>query len=279
MPRFLAALRTVPLALLAGLLALPVLALLAAWLPWGQVESSTAGILGEMATTVLPRYTWTTLWLGLWVAVGAAVVGSTTAAAVTLFEFPGRRALQWLLLLPLAVPAYVGAYALADFLDYSGPVQTALRETMGYGSARDYWFPQIRSLEAAVVVLAAALYPYVYLLARAAWLEQSASAYEAARALGTGGWGLLRRVVLPLARPAIVAGAAIVSALQEIVARNVDPAHAAVVSVTEFHAGSAYNVIPADALLRGTWRFLDPQDGARIEARIRDVCAGVALSR
>ena len=154
MPRFLAALRTVPLALLAGLLALPVLALLAAWLPWGQVESSTAGILGEMATTVLPRYTLTTLWLGLWVAVGAAVVGSTTAAAVTLFEFPGRRQLEWLLLLPLAMPAYVIAYAYTDFLQYSGPLQVGLRSTFGLEGRL---LPEVRSLWGAIWVFTFAL--------------------------------------------------------------------------------------------------------------------------
>ena len=125
-------------------------------------------------------------------------------------------ALEWLLLLPLAVPAYIGAYALADFLDYSGPVQTILRETMGWASARDYWFPEIRSRWAAVLVLSASLYPYVYLLTRAALHEQSGSAYEVARALGTGPWGLFRRVGLPLARPAIVAGRAI--AMMETVA-------------------------------------------------------------
>ncbi|MDM7256196.1 MAG: iron ABC transporter permease, partial [Paracoccus sp. (in: a-proteobacteria)] len=106
--------------------------------------------------------------------------------------------------------------ALADFLDFSGPVQTTLRAWFGWESARDYWFPRIRSIEAAIVVLGAALYPYVYLLTRAALAEQSGSAYEVARALGTGPWGMFRRVGLPLARPAIVAGSAI--AMMEAVA-------------------------------------------------------------
>ncbi|NAZ18121.1 iron ABC transporter permease, partial [Glutamicibacter soli] len=108
----------------------------------------------------------------------AAVMGTGAAWLVSIYDFPGRRGLEWLLLLPLAVPAYIGAYALADFLDYSGPVQIALREAFGWTSARDYWFPAIRSRWAAVLVLSAALYPYVYLLTRAALHEQSSSAYE-----------------------------------------------------------------------------------------------------
>lgn len=176
----------------------------------------TENIWPHLMATTLPRYFSNTVMLALGTGVLSAAVGAGAAWLVAMFQFPGRGALQWLLLLPLAVPAYVGAYALADFLDYSGPVQTTLREVMGWESARDYWFPRIRSIEAAIVVLAASLYPYVYLLARAAWLEQSASAYEVARALGTGGFALFRRVGLPLARPAIVAGAAI--AMMEAVA-------------------------------------------------------------
>ena len=102
---------------------------------------------------------------------------------VSMYRFPGSRVLQWLLLLPLAIPAYVGAYALVDFLEYAGPVQTGLREVFGWTSARDYWFPEIRSRWAAIVVLSGALFPYVFLLARAAFREQSGCAYEVARAL------------------------------------------------------------------------------------------------
>ncbi len=129
--------------LLAGLLALPILALLASWLPWGLVEADSGAILREMAATVLPGYLWTTLWLGLWVAVGAAVVGTATAAAVTLFEFPGRRMFEWLLLLPLAMPAYVTAYAYTDFLQFSGPLQVGLREAFGLEGRL---LPEVRSL-------------------------------------------------------------------------------------------------------------------------------------
>lgn len=170
----------------------------------------TENIWPHLVSTTLPRYFGNTAKLALGAGLLSAVMGTATAWLVSIYDFPGRRWLEWLLLLPLAVPAYIGAYALADFLDYSGPVQIALRETFGWSSARDYWFPKIRSLPAAVLVLSAASYPYIYLLTRAAFHEQSGSAYEVARALGTGRFALFRRVGLPLARPAIVAGVAIV---------------------------------------------------------------------
>ncbi len=127
-----------------------------------------------------------------------------------MYRFPGSRHLQWLLLFPLAIPAYVGAYALVDFLDYAGPLQSSLRVAFGWTNSRDYWFPEIRSRGAAVVVLTAALYPYVFLLVRSALREQSQSVYEVARALGAGPARRFWQVGLPLARPAIAAGSAIV---------------------------------------------------------------------
>ncbi|WP_239441274.1 iron ABC transporter permease [Paracoccus sp. S4493] len=176
----------------------------------------TDNIWPHLLSSVMPRYFGNTVALTVGTGLLAAAMGTGAAWLVSMYDFPGRGVLQWLLLLPLAVPAYIGAYALADFLDYSGPVQIALRGWFGWETARDYWFPRIRSLEAAIVVLASALYPYVYLLTRAALHEQSGSAYEVARALGTGPWGLFARVGLPLARPAIVAGSAI--AMMEAVA-------------------------------------------------------------
>ena len=170
----------------------------------------TENIWPHLMATTLPRYFGNTVKLAVGTGILAAIMGAGTAWLVSMYEFPGRRWLEWLLVLPLAVPAYVGAYALADFLDYSGPVQIALRETFGWTSARDYWFPRIRSLPSAVVVIAASAFPYVYLLSRAAFREQSGGIYEVARALGIGGWRLFGRVGLPLARPAIVAGATIV---------------------------------------------------------------------
>lgn len=170
----------------------------------------------HLIATTLPRYLANTVILALGVGVLSAAVGGGAAWLISMYRFPGSWALEWLLLLPLAIPAYVGAYALVDFLDYSGPLQGALREAFGWTTARDYWFPEVRSRAAAIVVLAASLYPYAYLLARAAFREQSGGSYEVARALGAGPWGLLWRVGLPLARPAIVAGAAI--AMMETVA-------------------------------------------------------------
>ncbi|WP_405405964.1 ABC transporter permease [Paracoccus sp. Ld10] len=196
--------------LVAGLVLMPVLSVV--WLALNPTDN----IWPHLMSSVMPRYFGNTVALAVGTGLLAAAMGTGSAWLVSMYEFPGRSALQWLLLLPLAVPAYIGAYALADFLDYSGPVQIALRGWFGWETARDYWFPRIRSLEAAIVVLASALYPYVYLLTRAALHEQSGSAYEVARALGTGPWGLFRRVGLPLARPAIVAGSAI--AMMEAVA-------------------------------------------------------------
>jgi iron(III) transport system permease protein len=201
------ALRSLPLLLLALVLSLPVLALLGAWLPWGQGGAQALAILREMASTVLPGYFWTTLWLGLWVALGAAGVGMATAAAVTLFDFPGRRQMEWLLLLPLAMPAYVTAYAYTDFLQFSGPLQTWLRAGFGLEGRV---LPEVRSLGGAVWVFIFALYPYVYLLARTALGERAAHLMEAARLMGAPLSRRVRTVALPLARPAVAAGVALV---------------------------------------------------------------------
>ncbi|MFN4153167.1 MAG: ABC transporter permease [Paracoccaceae bacterium] len=176
----------------------------------------TENIWPHLMATVLPRYLGNTLVLMGGVAVLTAMVGTGAAWLTTMYRFPGRGWLDYVLLFPLAIPAYVGAYALVDFLQYAGPVQTGLRAAMGYEGARDYWFPQVRSRGMAVIVLSAALYPYVYLLARAAFREQSGGSYEVARALGCGPWRLFGRVGLPLARPAIATGVAL--ALMETVA-------------------------------------------------------------
>ncbi|MBX9835130.1 MAG: iron ABC transporter permease [Burkholderiaceae bacterium] len=216
MSRFFAALRSFSLLSLAAVLSLPVLALLASWLPWGPADIanlSSGAILREMAVTVLPGYLWTTLWLGLSVAVGTAVVGTATAAAVTLFEFPGRRQLEWLLLLPLAMPAYVTAYAYTDFLQYSGPLQVALRDSFGLEGRL---LPEVRSLWGAMGVFTFSLYPYVYLLARAALGERAAHLMEAARLLGAPLRRRITTIALPLARPAVAAGVAL--ALMETLA-------------------------------------------------------------
>ncbi len=204
------ALRLLPplaLAALAALLTLPVLAVLGSWLPWGPGGDAAGAILREMAATVLPEYAATTVWLGLAVAVGAALVGTATAAAVTLFDFRGRRSMEWLLLLPLAMPAYVTAYAYTDFLQFSGPLQVWMRETFGL---QGRLLPEVRSLGGAVWVFIFSLYPYVYLLARTALGERAAHLMEAARLLGAPLARRIRMVALPLARPAVAAGVALV---------------------------------------------------------------------
>src|SRR5688572_27828248 len=142
-------------------------------------------------------------------------MGVLSAWLITVYRFPGRDTLQWALMLPLAMPAYVMAYAYTDWLEFTGPVQTMLRELTGW-EARDYWFPEIRSLWGAAAMLSFALYPYVYLIARTAFNELPRSAIEAGRLAGYGPWGAFFRVAVPLARPAIAAGASL--ALMETLA-------------------------------------------------------------
>lgn len=200
------------LLLTAGLM-LPVLALLGVWLPWRARDGQAVQILAEMARTVLPDYALTSLWLCLLVAAGVVVVGLSSAVAVTVFDFAGRRVFEWALLLPLAMPAYVVAYAYTDFLQYSGPLQTWLRSATGL---QGRLFPEIRNVAGAAWVLTFALYPYVYLLARTALGERAAHLMEAARLLGAPLSRRIREVALPLARPAVAAGAAL--ALMETLA-------------------------------------------------------------
>ena len=176
---------------------------------WIAVHPSD-NIWPHLARTVLPRYLGTTLRMMLGVGLLAAIMGAGTAWLVTMYRFAGSRVMGWALLFPLAIPAYIGAYALVDFMDYAGPVQTALRASFGWADARAYWFPQFRSEPAAMLVLALALYPYVYLLARAGLREQSGSFYEVARSLGLGPWRMFWRLGLPLLRPAIATGVALV---------------------------------------------------------------------
>ena len=198
------------LLLLAALLVLPVVAVLASWLQW---DSLSAQILAEMARTVLPDYAWTSFTLCLAVGAGVALVGTATAAAVTLFDFPGRRTFEWALLLPLAMPAYVVAYAYTDFLQFSGPFQTGLRNAF---DLEGRVFPEVRSIGGAAWVFVVSLYPYVYLLARAAFSERAAHLMEAARLLGAPLSRRIYRVAIPLARPAVAAGVAL--ALMETLA-------------------------------------------------------------
>jgi iron(III) transport system permease protein len=173
-----------------------------------SLAQTSEGAWRHMLDTVLPTYVANTLILGALVAAGAGAIGIGAAWLVTMCRFPLRRAFEWALALPLAFPAYVIAYAYTSLLDHPGPVQTALRAAFGWGP-RDYWFPEIRSVWGAGAMFVLVLYPYVYLLARTAFLQQSASAFDVARTLGHGAWSAFARVALPMARPAIATGVAL----------------------------------------------------------------------
>ncbi len=164
----------------------------------------------HLLDTVLYNYVSNTLLLMLGVGIGTTLLGVSSAWLITHFEFPARTYLKWLLLLPFAVPAYVIAYVYTDLLEYAGPVQSALRSLFGWKLASEYYFPAIRTLPGAIIMMVLVLYPYVYLLARSAFVEQSASVLEAARALGASRSARFYKVALPMARPAIMVGIALV---------------------------------------------------------------------
>jgi iron(III) transport system permease protein len=193
----------IALALLcAALVALPVLGV------FGSFMSAQGSLdtLAHLSATVIPSAAFETGLLVLMVMAGVVVLGTTSAWLVAAHEFRGRRVFEWALLLPLAMPGYIVAYAYTDFLQFSGPVQSLLRSSFGW-SRGDYWFPEIRSLPGAAFVFTVVLYPYVYLLARTAFLARTASMIDAARSLGLTPLQTWLRVNLPLARPAVAAGA------------------------------------------------------------------------
>ena len=195
--------------LVAALVALPILAVGA------NLFADTGGLWERIAERALSVYVVNTAALLAGVAVLTLVIGAGAAWLVTMCEFRGRAVLEWALLLPFAVPAYVLAYVYTDLLEFAGPVQTFLRDLFGW-TRHDYRFPQIRSTPGAIAMLSLALYPYVYLLGRAAFLSQSVAAIEASRALGHGPWASFLRVALPMARPGLAAGLAL--ALMETLA-------------------------------------------------------------
>ena len=197
-------------AVVAGLIGLPVASVLA-----HVFDGGTSGVWRHLAATVLPEYVGNTLWLCLGVGAGTVAVGVSTAWLTAMHRFPGSRIFEWALVLPLAVPAYVLAYVYTDFLQFAGPVQSALREAFGWTRA-DYFFPEVRSLGGAIVLFVFVLYPYVYLTARVAFIERAGGMLEAARTLGLGPWRSFLRVSVPLARPAVAAGT--VLALMETLA-------------------------------------------------------------
>lgn len=187
----------------AALIALPVVVVVASlWQPYSPVWQ-------HLLDTVLADYVVNSLLLMAGVGLGTLVLGVSSAWLTAMCEFPGRRFFTWALLLPMAMPAYIIAYTYTGLLDFAGPLQTALRDTFGWRYG-EYWFPEIRSLGGAICMLSLVLYPYVYLLVRVAFTEQSTALLEASRSLGRGPWRTFFGVALPVARPAIAAGVSLV---------------------------------------------------------------------
>jgi len=184
---------------MALLTALPILAV------FGYVFVPAPEVWQHLRDTVLTDYLLNTLWLVLGVGFGVLLLGLPAAWLNSMCSFPGQRLFEWALLLPLAMPAYIIAYTYTGMLDFSGPLQSLLREVTGWKYG-DYYFPNVRSLGGAVTMLSLVLFPYVYLLARAAFLEQSICVLEVSRTLGANQWQSFFRVALPLARPAIITG-------------------------------------------------------------------------
>lgn len=175
---------------------------------FGFIFVPTGEIWSHLAATVLPVYLMNTLGLAAGVSVLVLLIGVGSAWLVTMCDFPCRKLFTWALFLPLAMPAYIIAYTYTGMFDFSGPFQTFLRELFDW-TRQDYWFPPIRSLGGAIVMLGLVLYPYVYLVSRMAFLEQSICALEVGRTLGRGPWRVFFSIAIPLARPAIVTGLAL----------------------------------------------------------------------
>ena len=198
-PRFLGIL------IVAGLIALPIFELIVLALKTGGTENWP-----HLVSTVLPRSTWITLQLLVGVGVLSAIIGVGTAWLTTMCQFPGRSIFRWALLIPLAVPTYISAFAAVEVFDFTGPVQSAIRTLFGFKSSRDYWFPEVRSLGGAIFILTFVLYPYVYLTTRVMFLTQSANMLDVSRTLGARPWKLFWRIALPLCRPAVAVGVTLV---------------------------------------------------------------------
>ena len=248
---------------------LPVLAIFAAFLVSLPVLAVVLGIFqpdreavwAHLAETVLADYVANSVALALGAGLGAALLGVGAAWIVAMHRFPGRIILEWALLLPLAMPTYVIAYVYTDLLQFSGPVQTGLRETFGWQRG-DYWFPDIRSLGGAITVFSLVFYPYVYVLARAAFLERSGSLMEAAKSLGLSPRRAFFRVALPLARPAVVGGVALV----------------VMESLAEFGAVSYFGVPTfTTGIYRAWYAFGSPVAAAQLAATLLGVVALVLL--
>jgi iron(III) transport system permease protein len=199
-------------AAIAALVLLPIAALAAAG------ARGSAGLWQHAIVYVLPAAALDTLLVLAGVGALCAAIGTGTAWLVTAYDFPGRRTLAWALLLPLAVPTYIVAYAYLDVLHPVGPVQEGLRALLGFDSPRDFRLPDVRSMTGCILLLGFVLYPYVYLTTRAMFQMQSANVIDAARTLGVGRRSVFPRVALPLARPAVAVGLslALMEALNDV---------------------------------------------------------------
>ncbi len=238
----------------AALVALPLLGVASSLLSW-QGE-----LWRHLAQTQLADIAGNTVVLLLGVGLGTTVIGTGTAWLVTMCRFPGSRALQWALLLPLVLPTYIIGYAYADLLAFAGPLQAALRGATGWVRG-DYWFPDLGSAAGVALLFTLVLYPYVYLAARAAFLAQSQPLLEASRILGHGPWQTFCRVGLPLARPAIAAGAAL--ALLEALA--------------DFGTVQYYGVHTFTTAIYRTWYGLGNREGAAQISLILIVIAALLI--
>ncbi|WP_153912719.1 ABC transporter permease [Shewanella sp. TC10] len=190
---------------IAVILILPLFALLV------QATLPDEAVFSHLFDTVLPTYISNSLLLMFKVCIGSLLIAVPAAWLVARCDFPGRRYFQWALLLPLAMPAYIVAYVYTDMLDYAGPVQRFLRQAFSWTSPQDYYFPDIRTLTGASIMLSLVLFPYIYLLARTAFMEQSSSLLHASRIMGCSPWKSFWRLGLPMARPALAVGMALVA--------------------------------------------------------------------
>ena len=188
----------------ATFVAMPIVAI--GWIAFSGDDDSWRHVM----TTIVPRAAGRTVELLLLTGVVSAVFGIVSAWLVTTFDFPLRRMLSIVLVLPLAIPSYLAAYAFGEFFDFTGPLQSGYRALFGFQTSRDYWFPDIRSMGGAVLVLSSVLYPYVYLACRATFLMQGRAAADVARTLGAGPLKVFRRIQMPMARPAIMVGLSLV---------------------------------------------------------------------
>ncbi|WP_248307412.1 iron ABC transporter permease [Bosea sp. FBZP-16] len=266
----------------ACLVALPVLAL-----AFTALSREALTVWPHLAANVLPVALWNTALLLAGVALFCGAVGTGAAWLVTQYEFPGRRSLEWLLVMPLALPTYITAYVYVEILGFQGPFQSTLRALTGWRSLRDYWFPDPRNLPGAVFILGIVLYPYVYLSVRALFSMQSAALIESARTLGTRRWPLFWRIGLPMARPALAAGLtlALLETLNDIGASEYLGVRSLTISVytTWINRGSlagatqiacvmllvVVGLMAAEARTRGARRFALPVKRPRPVGRIR----------